>query len=885
MDRERVRQLLLPAAQLTAAEREAFLRAECGADLVLRAEVESLLAFTPIAASIDRPLPELLGLVNPSDEFAPGTMLRGRYQVDSKLAASGFATVYLAHDHQLPGRRVVIKCLDRAASAHLGPSSFASELAALSRLQHPNIVGISDAGELNGRLFLVLAYVPGQTLREVLAQGPLEPARASALLEGIARAVNAGHQEQIYHRDLKPSNVIVSNPGTTDERVTVIDFGSAQLATAQPLPVHSPAYAHPKTTDGISTDLFALALIACELFGSSPWVPGQPLDAQIPAAMPGHLKRTVRRALRPPITNLSAASFYHVPPGLGRAPVLVAVAALIAVVAVMIRLSQSPSTGPLPMLQTRPLVTSPESQQEVEFSADGQWVYYSSGQGRLSRIYRVPAAGGTPEPLTPRTTEEGFPSASPDGRWLSFYRRLDREDRLIIRSLKTGEEFDRGGAPEVGRSSWSADSQALIVSAGESGRSRLHRVNLQTGAWVPLFPPSADVWEEHPRISPRGDELAFVRSQFPLRRRIWRVALDRTLKPLGEPRPVLEKPERIDSLQWTPDSRSLVYLAGPFAHPRVYRLTLSDGVSRELPTPDRPVHDLAIPRQKWSFAYSFDLSDTNVSRLELGGAHRHHTLIEGTFDDEEPAYSPDGQWIAFASARTGSGQVWLSRADGSHPLQLTSFLGLDAAAFAWLPDSQTLLMTDKPLNGPRSLWSVATNPPAPPRRLREIDGAISSVSADGSRLYFYRNQKGQSDLWRTDYPKFTREERVTWQGGQYALESADGRTLYFAKNDPLDGLWRMDLPSGTPQRVVPDLYRRTLFALGRQGVYYIAINSKTELPALYFLRYGTEQAVLLHSFERDIFWGLSLSPDERHLLFSLFNVANLDIMIASSFAP
>jgi len=166
----------------------------------------------------------------PVPEERVGTVIAARYRLDRRLGAGGVGDVYLAS--ALPEeRRVAVKLLRRELG--LLPevvALFEREAAAASRIDHPNVAGALDFGRLqDGSLYLVLEYVAGASLAEVLAsEGPLETARALRIARAIAAALGAAHRAGIVHRDLKPENVMLTErPGP--ETVKVVDFGVAQL--------------------------------------------------------------------------------------------------------------------------------------------------------------------------------------------------------------------------------------------------------------------------------------------------------------------------------------------------------------------------------------------------------------------------------------------------------------------------------------------------------------------------------------------------------------------------------------------------------------------------------------------------------------------------------
>ncbi|HEY6794473.1 MAG TPA: Stk1 family PASTA domain-containing Ser/Thr kinase [Kineosporiaceae bacterium] len=158
-----------------------------------------------------------------------GRELDGRYQVRSRIARGGMATVYLALDTRLD-REVALKVMH----AHLADDEqftarFVREARAAARLSHPNVVQVFDQSSDDSLLYLAMEYLRGRTLREVLTERRvLTPREALTVIEPVLDALAAAHRIGIVHRDVKPENVILTDEG----RVKVADFGLARAVTA-----------------------------------------------------------------------------------------------------------------------------------------------------------------------------------------------------------------------------------------------------------------------------------------------------------------------------------------------------------------------------------------------------------------------------------------------------------------------------------------------------------------------------------------------------------------------------------------------------------------------------------------------------------------------------
>lgn len=215
-----------------------------------------------------------------------GRVLQGRYQLTAVLGRGGAGVVYLASDSQIPGRCIVVKLLhDFWGGEDWMRRKFRAEAAALARLDHPGIVGLLDAGETeDGRLFLLMPYHEGRTLREALAE-PIDTLTAARWIREAGDAISHAHERRILHRDLKPENIfLVTRDGL--ESPMLLDFGIAQfgdVGTASRTTTHlmgSAFYMAPEHLLGrpeAASDLYSLATVAWEtLTGRHPFAATSP---------------------------------------------------------------------------------------------------------------------------------------------------------------------------------------------------------------------------------------------------------------------------------------------------------------------------------------------------------------------------------------------------------------------------------------------------------------------------------------------------------------------------------------------------------------------------------------------------------------------------------
>jgi len=247
-------------------------------------------------------------------------ILGGRYELLEKIGGGGMATVYEARDTVLQ-RIVAVKILrNQFVSDPDFIRRFRREAQNAASLSHPNIVGIYDVGEDRDDHYIVMEYVAGRTLKDIIKdRAPLPVSQALAIAAQIGRALEHAHRHRIIHRDIKPHNILI----TADGRAKVTDFGIARAATTSTL-THSGTimgsvhYISPEQANGEAagekSDIYALGVVLYEMLtGRVPFDGPTPLAVvmkhvqeepapvrQLNPAVPEAVERIVMRCLRKP---------------------------------------------------------------------------------------------------------------------------------------------------------------------------------------------------------------------------------------------------------------------------------------------------------------------------------------------------------------------------------------------------------------------------------------------------------------------------------------------------------------------------------------------------------------------------------------------------------
>jgi serine/threonine protein kinase len=926
---QQIERLYHAALDLEKSARPEFLANACGGDSELLREVESLLALeTQADGYLEGQAMEVAARALAHDQARSEEPLTGRmlshYRILEKLGEGGMGEVYLAEDTRL-GRRVALKVLPRElAGDPARKARLTHEARAASALNHPNIVTLHDIGSEGGIDFLVMEYVAGKPLSELIRREGMPVTEALRCAVQIADALASAHGAGIVHRDLKPGNLMVTAEGL----VKVLDFGLAKFTGAPEtqtptqlttegtvlgtVDYMSPEQAEGKPVDARS-DIFSFGTLLYEMVtGRRPFERKSNLSTltaivneepkpvrEVAAHVPPELEQIIARCQR----KDPSRRFQHIDdvkvlledlrqpperlPGWRRWVWLCAASAVVLALALIWWLRREPPAAV--ELRAVSLTSYPGAQASPSLSPDGNRVAFVwNGEKQDSfQIYVMQIGGGTPVRITNQPGRPFSLAWSPDDRHIAFLRTVegDRTAIMLVPSIggserKLAEISIYAWAPCC--LSWTPDGKWLAFSARNSPGepNSIWAVSVDTGErrrlTSPRVAPTA-FGDLNAAFSPDGRMLAFSRGEKDWVVRPYALSLSRDLRPEGEPQRLSDRfYGSFNGIAWLPESREIVFGAGAVTAFQLWRLAVSgrsDPVRLPYPAEDalRPV---IVGRR---LVYSWSRGEANLWRLDTRTGERRMLIGSGSGrDHEDPQYSPDGRRIAFESNRSGSQEIWRCDADGSNCMQLTSYGGPMLGTARWSPDSQSIAF-DCRVTGQPAVYVVAADGGTP--RLLADDAYIPSWSRDGRWIYFASGRSGRLEVWKMPAAGGPAAQ-VTRNGGGGAFESADGKYLYHDRNPEsgADSLYRMPVEGGQEVEVVPRLHDYNFFGVTAKGVYFMP-DSRT----IRFLDPGNGRVSTLATLEKDVWNGLCVSPNDRFVVWSQADRVSSELMLVDSF--
>ena len=538
----------------------------------------------------------------------------------------------------------------------------------------------------------------------------------------------------------------------------------------------------------------------------------------------------------------------------------------------------------LPSPRLTPLTSFAGDERLTSFSPDGKQVAFTwNGEnGANNDIYVLPVGSGTPLRLTTDPAEDSAPAWSPDGRQIAFVRRQGTKRAIYLSTapVPNSEQklTDIVSEPQPGGDvvsvSWFPDGKRLAATERDANSQMNGIVAIPIDHAEPrrlLWTPVAAGTYHYPAVSPTASAIGYVLCVGPHNCDAYLAELTTELTLKGAPRRLTEQASNARGIAWMPDGRALIHATGAGVSTSfLWRVPIAGGDAERLELAGDHAAYPAVAREGNTLGYARLGTEADIWRFAPGG--QPETFLSSTLDDRNPQFSPDGKRIVFDSRRLGKdSQLWVANSDGTNPTPLLEGVKGVAGSPRWSPDSRFIVFDGQNQDGQLAIQVVDAEGGRP--RVVITQGYVPSWSRDGRWIYFGSARTGRSEVWRV--PAAGGEPiQITDEGGSDAVESADGKTLYYRRTSAVGAagaLMERPLAGGEDRPVVDSLP-----LLGHQyfpvedGIYYVA-RPDPSLPFAFELRFmnsTTGKQTTLSRFEARSGQGLGVSPDRKTILYS-----------------
>ena len=524
------------------------------------------------------------------------------------------------------------------------------------------------------------------------------------------------------------------------------------------------------------------------------------------------------------------------------------------------------------------------------FSPDGTLVAFRQSDGlRHTGIFAAVVGGDTSIQLTKEATD-CCPTWSPDGRKIAFNRYANGEISILTVSALGGTErrVYRGPASAGGEGiSWSPKGDALAFSessASDATQGWISVLSLADSSVRKITSPPAGSLDRAPVYSPDGSQLAFIRSTVAgVNNDIYVMAANGgSAKRLTfDDRPIMGPPT------WTRDGREIIFSSNRGVATGLWRVSATGSEPRPVAGPVGQAEWPSIPANGNALVYEQGISKTDIWRLDLKEERQRVRppthLIWEKGDKMRPDISPDGKKIAFESDRLGFWDIWTCDAEGDNCDQITALHGTAGRA-RWSPNGRYLAFEFHPHE--RSEIYMVEVPGGVPHMVPTNVGADNlspSWSRDGKWIYFASKRGAELfQIWKMPVGGGT-PIQMTKHGGMSAVESADGRYLYYCKYEK-GGIWRMPLDGGEETEVLSEVGGGGWpnWALSAEGIYFLRLGDVPD-GSVQFFDFATGKTRRVWTFNRDPGWGVSLSRDAKSLIYVQYEFAESNLMLVRNF--
>ena len=490
--------------------------------------------------------------------------------------------------------------------------------------------------------------------------------------------------------------------------------------------------------------------------------------------------------------------------------------------------------------------------------------------------------------LTSSAMDDHAPAWSPDGRDIAFLRDASRRDAaLIIVPAPGGAERQVAVLPRGSSFVWSPDGRWIAYSLSMpdyvrsmAGQMGIQAVSLETGQTVRITTPGPSfLGDAFPAFSPDGKRLAFFRMTSLAEDALYSVGINPDMQPADVPQQLTPAQRDGRDTVWLPGNKGIVFSAGTDAFNALWRTS-----AQELSKPQllggedayQPAVDLAHGRLSYTRMSLVDSLNTLVLCGRGCTPAPAKRLLYSEKRATNPVYSPDGEFIAFESFRTGHMEIWVCTKDGLAPRQLSHSGGPLTGTPRWSPDSKHIAF-DSRVNGRGKIFTLSLTDGATVQLTSGAgDDIVPSWSRDGRRVYFASNRSGAFQVWKVP-AEGGEPVQVTKSGGFYAVESADGKSLYYAKDTAQTAVWKVPVDGGVEKEVIPLVSAWCNFYVSRDGMFFVPSGGAS--ASIQFFDFATGAIRLVAPLESAAVQGFSIAPNGRTVVLSKRDSATSDLML------
>jgi Tol biopolymer transport system component len=549
-----------------------------------------------------------------------------------------------------------------------------------------------------------------------------------------------------------------------------------------------------------------------------------------------------------------------------------------------------------------PLTSDPGDEIQPSFSPDGDQVAYAFNEGAAGHYHIWVKAIGSEQAvrLTSASYDDMSPAWSPDGESIAFIRLSSGTEASVMIIPSSGGNERKLASIAVNLLhtnttgvSWSPDGNWIATTdVNFSAMYRLILISVKTGLKQNLnYEPSKFDTDAEPSFSPDGRYLAFTRYIGPVVADIFVLELPNEEGERVEARQLTHWNRWSGNPVWSADGQEILFIrkeAGTGS--RIWRVAAFNNTdARLVESVGEGSRSIALSATSNRLVYSNGASDMNIWRISLDstsfGPTPNHSaaptrLIASTRGDGQPQLSPDGRLIAFTSDRSGDPEIWLANSDGSGERQLTRLHAAISAGAHWSPNGKEIVFHSRPA-GTANLYIVNVETGAYRQLTTGLtENYMPSWSHDGEWIYFGSEREGGEQIWRMPASGGP-ATRLTKNDGAIALESPDGRQIFYTKTTE-PGLWMMSLESGLESKIVPNTVGFQCFTLGKRGMYFehAVEGSGFAIDYMSFSDHVVRDLVTINAPVGD---GLSVSPDERSIVYSQIDHSGSDLLLVDNF--